>query len=437
MPDGSLFHGIAVVIDDEIHDAKATVGPIKKSIEDAGCHVVPLSALPSDSSIVNLREVAFFVLDWKLNGAALKEFAGVDGVQVPTTLVDENAASIVHFLKELKKVRVAPVFIFTDEEVDVVTTKLKEHADLYDETDPSHIRVISKADVSKLGLFNVLADWMKSAPSVYVLKKWERAYEKAKNEMFMDFYVKSPRWPLIVWKNFKDDSVSPPALLGRLIGRNLVSRMAVFDCNLELFPEMMKAVTEDADADGPAVRKVFEGERFLAEERLDKLAFEPGDIFLNADGSYLINVRPDCDCIPRGHDKLDSLDLYLLSGKDRTSDLKYDPVNGVIQEQDNEAIVFPIHEGKAIGFKFKKLHLKKWKELKLLRKGRIIPPALTRLQERYAAYLQRPGLARVPVAAFPPQTATPLEPQAKIEPPKEEKPPADSAKQDIKAINTK
>ncbi len=417
MPDGSLFHGIAVVIDDQIHEAGATVRHIQKSIEDAGCHVVPLSALPSDASIVNFREVAFFVLDWNLYGTALKELGGEDGISVPSTMVEDNAASIVHFLKELKKVRFAPVFIFTEESVEIVTTALKEHADLYDEADPSHICVMSKGDVAERGLFNVLADWMKVAPSAYVLKKWEKAYAKAKNELFIDFYVKSPRWPIIVWKNFEDDSVSPPALLGRLIGRNLVSRMALFECDLELFPEMMQAVGEDTQSDGAAVRKVFEGERFLAQDRLDPLAIEPGDIFENADGTYHINIRPDCDCIPRGNDKLDNLDLYLLKGTDRTSDLKYDTVNGLIQEKDNEVIVFPVYDGKALGFKFKKLHTKKWKDVKATRKGRLLPPALTRLQARYGAYVQRPGLTRVPVAAFPPQPAKPIEAAAQVVPP--------------------
>jgi len=33
--------------------------------------------------------------------------------------------------------------------------------------------------------------------------------------------------------------------------------------------------------------------------------------------------------------------------------------------------------------------------------GRLLPPYLTRLQQRYSAYLQRPGLSRIPRAALP------------------------------------
>src|ERR1039458_4113032 len=207
----------------------SSVIEIKKAIEEAGCHVVPLSGIPSEASVSNLREVAFFVLDWKLYGTALKELGGGEAIIPPAGMVEDNEKSIFTFLRALKKVRFAPVFIFTDDSVEEIKEKLKKHADLYDETDPSHILVMAKGEVSKTGLFAVLTKWMGDAPSVYVLKTWERAYEHAKNQLFLDFYVKSTFWPLILWKNFKDDSVPPAALMGDLIGRNLTSRMTKFD----------------------------------------------------------------------------------------------------------------------------------------------------------------------------------------------------------------
>jgi hypothetical protein len=401
MSDATLFHGIAVVIDDEIHDPKASVVEIKKDIENAGCHVVQLAGIPSEASVSNLREVAFFVLDWKLYGTALKEASGGEVVAAPAAMVEANEESIFKFLRELKKVRFAPVFIFTDDDVNDIKEKLRGQADLYDEADPSHILVMAKSEVSKSGLFTVLTNWMGAAPSVYVLKTWEREYERAKNQLFLDFYTKSTLWPLIVWKNFKDDSVPPAALLGDLIGRNLTSRLTTFDCNLEPFEKLLEGVNKDSEEYKATVRRVLEGERFLAAARLDSGSFEPGDIF-QTEEDYWINIRPDCDCIPKGNDKLDNLDLYLLKGSVRTfADLKYDDEYGLIPEQDNEAIIFPVYEGKALCFKFRKIHTKKFKEIKTKRIGRLLPPFLTRLQQRYSSYLQRPGLSRLPSAAFP------------------------------------
>jgi hypothetical protein len=397
--DDTLFHGIAVLIDDEIHDPKSSVKKIQNAIEEAGCHVVPLSAIPGEASVPNFREVAFFVLDWKLYGADLKVEEGIP-LPAPPEIVQANEESIFKFLKDLKKIRYAPVFIFTDEPTENIVDKLKQN-DLYDESDSSHILVMDKTEVFDSGVFKVLTKWMEGAPSVYVLKSWERAYEKAKNELFIDFYGKSTWWPLVLWKNFKADSMPPAALLGDLIGRNLVSRMAPFTCDLEPFEELLDGVKKDEKAYQDIVRNVFEGERFLAADRLDDKAFEPGDIFQLDDG-YRINIRPDCDCVPRGSDTLDRLELYLLKGTERSfADLKYDDEYGFIPEQDNEAIIFPVHEGKALCFKFRRLYVVKGKELKGKRIGRLIPPYLTRLQERYSAYLQRPGLTRLPKVAFP------------------------------------
>lgn len=401
MPDPTLFHGIAVLIDDEIDNPNASVREIQRAIEDAGCHVVPLSGIPSEASVSNLREAAFFVLDWKLYGAALKGIADAETVIAPAGMVEENEAIIVKFLRDLKKVRFAPVFIFTDGSVETIIERLKQHPDLYDVTDPSHILVRNKRDVAQAGVFNVLSTWMGKAPSVYVLKEWERAYEKAKNEMFLDFYVTGPLWPMILWKNFEDDSVPAAVQIGELIGRNLASRMTPFSCDLAPFSDLLEGMKKDSEAYENVVRKVLEGERFLAEIRLDKGSFEPGDIFLAEDG-YRINIRPDCDCIPKGNDKLDKLDLYLLKGTERPlAQLSYNSVYGLISEQDNEAVVFPVYDGKALCFKFRKLYTKKWQELKGKRVGRLLPPFLTRLQQRYSSYLQRPGLSRLPNAAFP------------------------------------
>lgn len=404
MLDPDLFHGIAVLIDDEIEDPKASVQQIKDAIKAADCHVVSLPDIPSAAAIASLREVAFFVLDWNLYGKQLAESAGegFGSPPVPESLAEENEARIIKFLQDLKKVRFAPVFIFTDESDEQIKDVLKQHPDLYDEDDPSHILVKRKQEVAATGLFKILATWMESAPSVYVLKMWERAYQKAKNELFLDFYVRNPSWPIVMWKNFQKDSVPAAPEIGELIGSNLVSRMMPFNCDLTTFTEALGGDRKDECSDDKAVLKVLEGERFLAEDRLDKNSVEPGDIFKLEEGGYRINVRPHCDCIARENSSPDKIKLYLLKGCEKNlSDLDCDSDRGLIREHDNEAVVYPVLEGKALRFGFKDLDMKKWGELKGKRVGRLLPPFLTRLQQRYSSYLQRPGLSRLPNAAFP------------------------------------
>ena len=85
--------------------------------------------------------------------------------------------------------------------------------------------------------------------------------------------------------------------------------MTPFALDLEPFKKLLDESKKDPNAYQDVVAKGTRRRAIsFAEARLDKESFEPGDIF-QSDDSYQINIRPDCDCIPRGHDKLDSLEL--------------------------------------------------------------------------------------------------------------------------------
>lgn len=402
MIDPALFHGIAVIIDDEVGVGAANIGQLQKQIEAVGSHVVAMTTLPGAGALANLGSASFFVVDWNLYGQAVANEGGAV-VVIPEGLRKQYIAEMIAFLKELKKVRFAPVFVFTNENVEEIQDELKKHADLYDENDPSHILVKSKPEVLEKGIFTVLGEWLQGAPSAYVLKRWEWEYEKAKNALFLDFYGKSVHWPLILKNTFEKDEVSPSLELGNLIGRNLLSRMSPFKFDLESFDEgALEALEGDGENYKQTVIKVLEGERFITKDQLDANSIAPGDVFKSG-GDFFINIRPECDCIARKGGNLDDIELYLLKGSRLTPaqvNKAYDETYGVIQDNDNQAIVFAMREGVTVSFKFKELVLKKWGDFKDKRTGRLIPPFLTRLLQRYSSYIQRPGLTRVPVAAL-------------------------------------
>jgi hypothetical protein len=117
--------------------------------------------------------------------------------------------------------------------------------------------------------------------------------------------------------------------------------------------------------------------------------------------------------VARGGTGADAIVLYLLRGsklsvtqQSKTENRQY----GRLDERDVEAILFPIHEGKSVSFQFAEIVARPWSEMKSLRIGRVLPPYLTRLQERFSAYFQRPGLNRYPDMAFqaPAIAATPV-----------------------------
>ena len=166
MPDPTLFHGIAVLIDDDVSKPESGIRTIQAQIEAAGCHVVQMRELPSDASVMNLRGMAFCVLDWNLYGNALREAAGGEEVPATPMLKKQNADAAIAFLKKLKKVCVAPVFIFTNEAPEEVEEALSEHPELSNKQDPSHILVRRKTEVITTGVFPALGEWMEKAPSV-------------------------------------------------------------------------------------------------------------------------------------------------------------------------------------------------------------------------------------------------------------------------------
>ena len=405
MSSEKLFHGIVVVIDDEIEDEKSEIHAIQTQIEGAGCSVVGMKDIPESAKLENLRAASFFVVDWNLAAVPLGEGVGAGAGPVPERVKRDNAKKMTTFLQDLKKIRFAPVFIFTAQNIDEVKGALKAQADLYDDTVPSHIFVKTKTEVISSGVFKVLDEALQGTPSAYVLKVWEREYERAKNDLFLDFYTNSVVWPLIFWKVFKEDNVPPSIELGNLIGRNLLSRMTPFEFELDSLLEKggLSGLEAAADKYRDVLNKVLEGEIFLSAARLHSDSIAPGDIFKDG-GYYWVNIRPDCDCIARNGESQDLIDLYLLRGSKQSSgQIIYDDRYGAMVDRDTETVVFPIYDGKSVSFQFRELVVKPWGELKTKRIGRLLPPSLTRLQQRYSAYSQRPGLTRIPKEAIPPK----------------------------------
>jgi hypothetical protein len=207
---------------------------------------------------------------------------------------------------------------------------------------------------------------------------------------------------MVLWKTYEQDEIDRSLELGNLIGRNLLSRMTPFHFDLAPYQTAFEAL-DDGALSGTVVMKVLEGERFLQKDRLQADSIAPGDVFKKS-GSYYMNIRPDCDCIARGEVTQDEIEIYLLKGSKVTENQLRDKANqkyGTIAEADTETIVFGMFNGATFSFQFKNMVVGRWKDWKEKRVGRLLPPFLTRLQQRYAAYLQRPGLTRIPGALLP------------------------------------
>ena len=78
----------------------------------------------------------------------------------------------------------------------------------------------------------------------------------------------------------------------------------------------------------------------------------------------------------------------------------YNEGQGHFNERIWESISFCLYEGKTIRFDFRKFEKKIFSQIKNQHVGRLIHPYITRIQQRYALYLQRQALPRIPKIAL-------------------------------------
>ena len=401
----NLMSGIAVVIDDRLENGTTAydlddgntdlIVKIVEQLEDKwNLPFYAVKRMPPEKTWPNLMQAASFILlDWRWwpIGASVLE--------------QENVKINIRFLKQAKDYFV-PVFIFTNENPDDVTSKLPESVYHEDSPEQNFVFVRRKADlVSSDSLdTSTIRDWIRQNASVYALKAWEQVFHAAKKELFSSMYVRSPDWPKVFWKAYKDDGVDPSSSLTHLINDTLRGRMRTDTFEAEIlgaFPAEVPRKDLQALITETSVRPLAT----LPEDEIrcgDLFSIRCGDLFSQPKRKYLLNLRPDCDCIPRDAKRPDEVELYCIEGKRMSnSDLGRKYHRGHFVERVWESIAFSVHQEKSVRFDFRKLQVRKFSELRSQRIGRLLHPYLTRIQQRFALYQQRQALPRIPAEAVP------------------------------------
>ena len=377
-----MFSGIGVIIDDEINVTGSSIKKVVSSFDENHIPYLSYEELPSVESLQNLHSVSFVLLDWKWKSEASDEM-----------LLKENIA----FIMELHKVCFVPVFIFTDEDPHSIISQIEDSNFLeVKKTNLIFAKHKSELDTSEK-LFSAIKEWIKNTPSVYVLKEWEKVNRDAKKEMFWALVDAHPSWPKILMDTIKKDGGDQQIELIEMLQNNLNYRVACPNLDTNLIKQQNTDGITKED-----LRKILECERFIPIESLPRHPFA-GDVYI-IDEKYYLNIRPDCDII-RDADK-DNKDMYLLEGEivDETK----------INADDKDHIIFDSGEfiekknccfiafirGKIMQFRLRELNILKWNDIKEKRIGRLLPPYITRVQQKYAHYIQRQGLPSIPKQAI-------------------------------------
>ena len=121
----SLFKGVAIVIDDEVHEPTANIANIVEQISSANIPVLKYESIPPESEVQHFQNLSFVMLDWRLVQVDLSDARGGAGVHIPDTLLQHNIDENISFIKKMNELCFCPIFIFTNEaDVDAISDKL-------------------------------------------------------------------------------------------------------------------------------------------------------------------------------------------------------------------------------------------------------------------------------------------------------------------------
>ena len=393
-----LMSGIAVVVDDAFGSGPDAAGDASGE-EDLIWQIVnwfetewkisfvKWTSLPDAACWQNLlRAASFVLLDWRLWGAGGEtlKLSAIEDIKAFLTSAREN---------------LVPVFILTNENPEDVTAELsKLPDDVYDEraAGTNFVFVEQKSGFWSGTSVDVarLQGWVYGNASVYALKMWHRALDDAKSELFQAMCRRSVNWPRVFWETYRTDGAEPSASLTNLINDSLRGRMRV-----DAFEDKHLG-GEGSDVSAEELRWLIAETSFRVDDVLPADEVRCGDMYAGEGRRFWLNLRPDCDCIPRDGGGVADIDVYCVGGKRlRPGELRKLFKNGHFEERVSQSVVFGVVEGNSILFQFDKLRVCKYSEVSDQRVGRLLHPYVTRVQQRYALYMQRQALPRIPDAA--------------------------------------
>ena len=389
-----LFAGIGVVIDDKVFSSDEEGDRIVKIIKELEnvrkFPLVKYADLPDDDVLTKLTNVSFLLLDWEIETKQNDLGEEAPNVQLGDVLKADNEKRVIEIVKETLRNSLVPVFIFSNQDIETIKKKLLD-ADV--DLTKSQIFIKSKSElVEDEALFNKIGEWVDGVSGVYVAKAWENAFTKAKNQFFAELSNNTSHWPRALFNAATDDSTEPGEEITQAISQNVISRMQP----IEISQEQIDKDTQTPNRD--EVLGIMKGQFFLGNASEASVV---GD-FYKKSGKYYMNIRPTCDCV-EGREGSDGM-VYLL----KCSQLTESQVRKLYLEEDGHfretircAVVGPLYENKFYRIDFNKIDVQEYNQWKDKKTGRILPPMINHITERYSLYVQRQALPRIPKEVIP------------------------------------
>ena len=412
-----LFVGPAVVVDDEVEKAGTAAYVIVKELEEAHFPVLRRHFIPPDDEVFHWQTMSLIVLDWNLLGtrmvangedSAESDGSALFGVALPDSARADPKTDSRRFVRKLIRDLYCPIFIISNVNVAAIWGRLEDGLNEYD-IQQLRARVLIRSKTQAEGsLLEVLAEWIKEHPAIYALKTWERGYERAKAELFRDFQQSAVGWPGILWQTSGKDRINPHHSLTETISRNLLHRMSP-----SLFSDELISATADAQS-LDSVRRVLYQQAVIPVSRLYDDVIMPGDFFFEEDEQRHppqhidICITPACDLVVRGETKADDIRMLMVRASPVPDNELSDKgkIDRLLKSSESTTSVLLDHlvpEDAMYRVRFKNWYVTTWGDVKNSRRGRLLDPYVTLLQQRYALFSQRQGLPRLPKDFYKPR----------------------------------
>lgn len=399
-----LFSGIGMVIDDQVFNQESSdkIIRIVENLESKGFPLAKYDKIPIVSES-NIAKFSFVLLDWEL--VSISDEEG-NPIPLASELVTSTRDSLLQFIKTIIKDCYVPIFIFSNNEVEDIKNILQKNKI---DIDNAPIFIKSKSNIISDGavkVIEVISAWIDKMPSIYVLKVWDNAVERAKIHTFQQL-SNTKYWPLVIWKTAEDDSVDPNEELLDVLTQNIFGQMQPLSIEKE---QLFKI--DEIKSTKDEVLNVLRVQRL--EDCPSKEASMTGDIY-KIKRKYYLNIRPTCDCVGRKEQECTNCEkqnCFECSNSNKVYLIKFEALKqqeekelfehkyGVFKERNNEAILGPLMDNKFYRFKFQDITIKLYSDVKNNKKGRILQPFIRHITERYALYIQRQALPRIPSQAI-------------------------------------
>lgn len=381
----SFLSSTALVIDDEIIDTNSTISKIVLELENHGTLFVKRRDLPD--ILESLSNISFIILDWDLTKKEEEDLLPI-GVSLGEALLASKKDEIIRFIKNIVTNYFIPIFIFSREDAERIKNCLVGDEQLKNAIEKSKIFICNKNSLQNGLVINSLDDWLNNSMTVYTFKIMEEAIEKAKHRFFNEMFECDPNWPCHVYQTLqKDNPVDINSDFQEFLMTSYVSTIESIQFDSQGFNKEVRL----GDVE---ILKIYNKIKFFEYQKGWNIGPHSGDIYVaenNNDEEYYINISASCDM--RGKQ------YYFVKGN--TKNIEEDKICTYV--------VYKLLNKSAICFDLRKVKIfKRPSNINILstgdnsnkkifnRIGRLLPPYINALQEKYAHFVTRTGVLREP-----------------------------------------